>query len=419
METQKRWHLFQRFGIELEYMIVDRDTLDIKPIADQLLQDADGKPTDEFNNGPVTWSNELVLHVVEFKCTEPTSDLFQLLQDLKANIAYANLLLEKYNARLLGTAAHPWMDPARETKLWPMGNAEIYETYDRIFNCKGHGWANLQSMHINLPFYDDEEFAQLHAAIRVILPLLPALAASSPILDQKPSGVLDTRMIYYQKNQQAIPEITGRVIPENVKSKRLYHKKIYDKIAAAVAPHDPKKILDPIWLNSRGCIARFDRGAIEIRILDIQEAPAMDLAIAVFIIHLLKLLTQQKLSDFHTQGQWAIEPLFEILQSTIEKGPDAQINNKEYLKTLGINDEAAKAKDVIANLVEQVALQYPRQMEPWLPHLRRMIALGPLSSRILKVANNEYGRGNLRLIYGELAENLAENKMFEPWSEPL
>lgn len=29
-------HLFEAFGIELEYMIVDQDTLDVKPIADQL-----------------------------------------------------------------------------------------------------------------------------------------------------------------------------------------------------------------------------------------------------------------------------------------------------------------------------------------------------------------------------------------------
>ena len=31
-------HLFQAFGVELEYMIVDRDTLAIKSIADELIK---------------------------------------------------------------------------------------------------------------------------------------------------------------------------------------------------------------------------------------------------------------------------------------------------------------------------------------------------------------------------------------------
>ena len=38
-------------------------------------------------------------------------------------------------------------------------------------------------MHVNLPFADDAQFARLHAAIRLVLPLLPALAASSPIAE--------------------------------------------------------------------------------------------------------------------------------------------------------------------------------------------------------------------------------------------
>ena len=74
----------------------------------------------------------------------------------------------------------------------------IYQTYDRIFGCKAHGWANLQSMHLNLPFADDAEFARLHAAIRLVLPIIPALAASSPIADGRPTGFMDIRMEAYR-----------------------------------------------------------------------------------------------------------------------------------------------------------------------------------------------------------------------------
>ena len=45
--------------------------------------------------------------------------------------------------------------------------------------------------------------------------------------------------------------------------------------------YDTKKILDHHFLNSRGAIARFDRNAIEIRLVDIQECPKADIAICV------------------------------------------------------------------------------------------------------------------------------------------
>ena len=57
---------------------------------------------------------------------------------------------------------HPWMDPARETRLWPHDNAHVYRQYDEIFDCSRHGWSNLQSTHINLPFANDMEFARVY-----------------------------------------------------------------------------------------------------------------------------------------------------------------------------------------------------------------------------------------------------------------
>src|SRR5690606_25183589 len=114
----------------------------------------------------------------------------------------------------LPTAMHPLMLPDLETKLWPHDAATIYATFDRIFGCKGHGWSNLQSVHINLPFRDQDEFGRLHAAIRLVLPLLPGLAASSPVQEGRLSGFLDTRLEHYRQNQKRLPSITGQVIPE-------------------------------------------------------------------------------------------------------------------------------------------------------------------------------------------------------------
>src|SRR5690606_18612078 len=150
--------LFQAFGVELEYMIVASETLDVLPIADELLRAVAGSYVGDVERGPISWSNELVAHVIELKTTTPARDLSPLADQFAENVREMNRLLQPHGARLMPAAMHPWMDPHLETKLWPHEFSEVYQAYDRIFNCQGHGWSNVQSTHINLPFAGDDEF---------------------------------------------------------------------------------------------------------------------------------------------------------------------------------------------------------------------------------------------------------------------
>ena len=77
MSTDVRVALFEAFGVELEYMIVDAETLDVRPIADELMRDATGggEYVGEVEAGDISWSNELVAHVVELKTTDPAPSL--------------------------------------------------------------------------------------------------------------------------------------------------------------------------------------------------------------------------------------------------------------------------------------------------------------------------------------------------------
>src|SRR5690606_12908976 len=107
---------------------------------------------------------------------------------------------------------------------------EVYRAFDRIFDCRGHGWGNLQSMHINLPFADDEEFGRLHAAVRLVLPLLPGLAASSPLVENRRTGSMDNRLEFYRHNCARIPSVTGHVIPEPVFGIEEYRDQVLGRI---------------------------------------------------------------------------------------------------------------------------------------------------------------------------------------------
>jgi gamma-glutamyl:cysteine ligase YbdK (ATP-grasp superfamily) len=407
-----RLHLFQAYGIELEYMIVDRDTLQVKPITDELLKHEIGNYASDFENGIVTWSNELVLHVVELKSTNPENNLNALEHAFCDNVKRINGVLMRWNAMLMPTAAHPFMDPMTETKLWSHENNEVYDIYNKIFDCRGHGWSNLQSTHLNLPFYDDEEFAKLHAAVRMILPLLPAVCASSPILDGKFTGQLNTRLKYYKTNQAKLPSITGRVIPEAVFSKRNYLNTIYDKIKSEISPFDPDNILNPIWVNSRGAIPRFDRGSIEIRIMDIQECPAADMAIVTLVIETLKWLVQGSLIDFDTQIKWRTDPLVQIFDRTIDRGESALIENQEYLSAFRYEGQSATAAELWRHILQRMSGSGNKLIQHWRKEIDLILTEGTLSTRMINALEGDYSRDNIIALYKKLSGCLAQNKMF-------
>ena len=217
MSYSSSLRLFEAYGLEIEYMIVDRQTLQVRPLADKVLEQEAGRPTGDVERGAMAWSNELVLHVLELKTNGPYPGLETLAGLFQQEVSRVNELLAPQGAMLLPTGMHPLMDPVRDTRLWPHDYQEVYQAYDRIFNCQGHGWANLQSTHLNLPFSGDEEFGRLHAAVRLLLPLLPALSASTPLADGQVTGFADTRLEVYRHNQarnDAIERIV-RTVPFN------------------------------------------------------------------------------------------------------------------------------------------------------------------------------------------------------------
>ncbi|MFD0932280.1 glutamate-cysteine ligase family protein [Psychroflexus salinarum] len=406
-----KYHLFEVFGIELEYMLVNTTTGEIQPAVDELMKLKTGNIVSDVDNGPIEWSNELAAHVIELKTNGPTKDLDALDHKFHENIIEINDLLKTKTLCLWPTASHPFMNPELEMKLWQHSYSEVYTLYNRIFDCRGHGWSNVQSMHINLPFYDNSEFEKLHAAIRILLPILPALSASSPILDSKYLGIKDSRMKLYLTNQQQIPEMTGKVIPEQVFSYETYKTKIFDPINAAIAPFDKDKILEHHFLNSRGAIARFDRNAIEIRVLDLQECALADVAIASFVVEVLKDLINENYSTLDEQKTWHEDTLFEILNQSIEHAEEAFIHNKAYLKLLGIESESMAIKDIFIHLFKNVStrmnIRHAKAIELILEH-------GSLSTRILKAINGDFSKVNIIKIYQRLGDQLTKNELFLP-----
>jgi gamma-glutamyl:cysteine ligase YbdK (ATP-grasp superfamily) len=406
---EKRYGLFEVIGVELEYMIVDINTLDVKPLCDAIMKDVTGEISSEYENGSIAWSNELVNHVLELKTNGPAITLKGLSPTFSENVQAINRLLSKYNAVLLPTGAHPWMDPFKETFLWPHENNEIYALYNRIFDCRGHGWSNLQSTHINLPFGNDAEFGRLHAAIRLLLPILPAIAASTPLLDGQPTGYSDSRLETYRFNQKKIPSIAGLIIPEAVFSEAEYHRVISNPITSDIRPYDEFGILTHHFLNSRGAIARFDRGAIEIRLLDIQESPKADLAIVELIVIVLQEIVGERFISFCQQQEWPEKLLFDILHATILEGEKALIANRSYIQIWGLDRPSALVSELWKHIFDQVKDVLSDETRVVIQHI---LEQGTLSTRILSALKGDFSRSHMRLVYGRLSEVLNNNELF-------
>jgi hypothetical protein len=404
--------LFEGIGIELEYMIVDAKSLNVRPIADELLKQVGGGYELQVELGDVAWSNELALHVIEMKSNGPVPHLSGLAATFQSHVRRIGELLAPLGARLLPTAMHPWMDPNTELRLWPHENDVIYQTFDRIFDCRGHGWANLQSMHINLPFSNDDEFGRLHAAMRLILPILPALAASSPIVEGKRTGFYDTRVDVYRTNARRVPSVSGAVIPEPVFTRADYEAKLLQKIYDDLAPHDPAGTLAHEWANARGCIARFERMAIEIRLLDLQECPRADIAIAAAVVGTLKRWVAETGERALAQRSFDEQELVPLLTACTRDGDRALLDHPRYLEALGFPDKGpARAGDVWRHLVSELRGKEPG-FEEHEPALDVILNEGCLARRIVGALGPEPSRARLEATYRELARCLDAGEPF-------
>jgi len=406
--------VFDGVGVEIEYMIVDQKTLDIQPVADKLIQSVAGGAQWDYEKDGVGWSNEFVLHLVELKTLLPEKSLHQAARMLHNEVGVVNEILSGMGAALMPGAVHPWMNPLTQLHRWPHDCHEIYDTYHRIFDSHQHGYANVQSVHMNLPFDGDEQFGRLCAATRMILPLIPALAAASPFADGKLTGALDFRMIAYMKNSQQVPQVAGDIIPEPVFTIGEYHDKVLAPLYKAIAPFDPEGIMAHEWLNARGAIPRFDRSALEIRVIDVQENPYMDAAVMAAVQAVILAMVEERWIDFDQQKKWASGPLRKILMDTVKKGEDAIITLNEYMEAFGVEaEEPLSASEFWRAIIEDDAVSARIEHEE-AELLDLILTEGTLAFRMTQAVGPNPGQKALAKVHEQLCEMLAEGTPFMP-----
>jgi glutamate---cysteine ligase / carboxylate-amine ligase len=400
---------FEVAGIELEYPIVDGD-LNVKPLVEPAFRILSGRGTSDVDLGAIGFSNEFADHVFELKTQAPVASFVDTEQLLYEGVQrFTAVLRDEFGARLFPTAMHPWFDPM-DARLWTRSGLRVYTTYARLFNVRTHGWMNVQASHVNLPFGTEAETVAMHNASALLIPYLPAIAASSPIYDAQLQPVTDGRMDFLTRIQSRVPESCGRMIPEFITSFADYKRNILQPMYAAIDRMQDASAIRYEFFNTRAAILRFSRRALEIRVLDTQECVKMDVAIATFTKYALQYLTMELLANRIKLPDH--DELVADFHTCIRNGSKAEVTAQFPGRT------ARPVRDVLTELLDGARTYCPAPETRYLDLAQRVIETGTLSERIRAELEpfaskpQEEFREAVRRVYIELADCLDAN---EPW----
>lgn len=412
----RHYRPFEVAGMELEYAVVDRD-LNAASLVEPAFRLLAGRPTSDVELGAIGFSNEIADHVFELKTLRPTRSLADAERLLVEGVRrFADVLKREWDARLMPTGMHPWLDP-RARRLWRRSGRRIYKTYERLFDVYTHGWMNVHAAHLNLPFGREEEAVAMHNAAALLVPYLPALAASSPMHDGELQRDADSRLAWILRHQQRIPETCGDLVPEYVDDFSDYRRRILQPMYAALERYPDAGALRAEFLNARGAILRFARKSMEIRVLDTQECPRLDVAIAVFARSALKHMSRRVMSGRLPLSDHAL--LVEDLHAVAAAGSQARVHAPFLpLEAERGDDGRLPVRAVLRALLEDARRAVRRDEAHYLDLVERIVETGPLSERIraalapYEQASDEEFTEAARRIYIELCDCLEAN---EPW----
>lgn len=370
-------------------------------MVDRLIKDFHGRIVNFVEQPTFTFGKELQLHVLELKPNEPfrSPRIFEETMQ-NAVLTLSDYVERKYEACLLGTGMHPLLR-LKDTGIWPHRHKQIYEAMSQIFNLKQHGWLNIQSYQLNLPYSNEKDAVALNNVLALLCAYLPAIAASSPVYEGKPGEDVDNRLQFYMRNQVEVPSIVGDVVPEHLSSLRQYKEEIVQRYSFdLVKAGAQKSLLNKDWINSRGVVIRFDRKAFEIRVMDEQECIKSDVALSCFTRAAARGLLEEETEVV------SHETLVRDFQAIVKVGLDA--------KTLHPYGE--NARQVCRHLYEIAWKNASDEEKEYLPLVERRIEDGNLSQIIMKNVHKRTGKTDTKEaildVYLSLAKSLRDNQPY-------
>jgi len=177
-----------------------------------------------------------------------------------------------------------------------------------------------------------------------------------------------------------------------------------------IAPHDPDEVLHDEYLNARGAIARFGRGSIEIRVIDIQECPAADLAVLQAAAALIRALVEEHWCSLAVQQSVPVEPLAELFNVAVTNAEETNLSHPVLLQVYGFPSEPI----TLRRLWNQIDNRLQPDMEPEVrAAFNHILEHGPLARRIRRRLPDPLTPEALRNVAAELCDCLDRGRQLE------
>jgi gamma-glutamyl:cysteine ligase YbdK (ATP-grasp superfamily) len=169
-------------------------------------------------------------------------------------------------------------------------------------------------------------------------------------------------------------------------------------------------VLHHEWANARGAIARFERGTIEIRVIDAQECPRADLAVVAAIVSVVKALAVGRLSERDVATDTSTESLARLLAEATFDGERAVARDRTLLRALGVRKDGVPLGEIWDRLLDAYPPDDPAG--EWTAPLQTILRRGPLARRMLDAAGASPSRSALRHVAEGLCRSLERNESF-------
>ncbi|MHB8532347.1 MAG: carboxylate-amine ligase [Solirubrobacteraceae bacterium] len=245
-------------GLEEEFQILDRETLDLVPRYEEL--SAAGKADPVLCDG---LAGELISSEIEI-ISGAGANLAAARAAQRERRAALFALAAAHGVQLGATATHPWADYREQ----PIIDTEHYRRVEQ--GLKYVAWRNNTfSLHVHVGCKDIDRAVKACDRLRPVLPLLLAISSNSPFLDGRDSGLHSARSQAFTKS---VPRCG---VPDPFGGWRAYREYIDFLIAT-------NSIVEftQVWWSVR---PHFSFGTVELRICDAQSTAQESDALAALI----------------------------------------------------------------------------------------------------------------------------------------
>jgi carboxylate-amine ligase len=168
-------------GIEMEFQLVDKESLDLVPLSEQILNVA-------HSNGEKRITAEIHQSQIEIN-SEIGNTIAECRLYLKKRIEYLIQVVEQFGLKLAITGTHPF-------QKWPERLISNYIRYQNLH--KKYQWIfrrmNVYGLHVHIGVKNGDRAIAISNELSKYLPHLIALSANSPFWQSIDTGMKSSRI---------------------------------------------------------------------------------------------------------------------------------------------------------------------------------------------------------------------------------